>query len=239
MGVQILELAVILPTYNESRNIRNLILAIERLSIDSLILVIDDSSPDGTQDIVRGLQRDFDNIMLVVRPCRMGLGTAIRDGFRILASLVERPAYVVTMDADFSHDPADIPGLLKCAMRGYDIVVGSRYVKGGAIIGWPPIRMVISRVANRLARMLIRLQVRDFTSGFRCYSMRYIILALPRLRSRGFEIQVETLRLAQLFGVRVAEVPITFVNRRLGRSKLSVKEVINFLTYLVRAIFMH
>ncbi|MEM1515877.1 MAG: polyprenol monophosphomannose synthase [Candidatus Bathyarchaeia archaeon] len=236
--MRILELAVILPTYNESRNIRDLILAIERLKFDSLILVIDDSSPDGTQDIIRGLQRDFNNIMLVVRSCKMGLGTAIRDGFRILVSLADRPAYVITMDADFSHDPADMPRLLQYAMRGYGVVVGSRYVEGGAIVGWPPIRVVISKIANRLARALIRLPVRDFTSGFRCYSMRYILLALPRLRSRGFEIQVETLRLAQLLGVRMAEAPITFVNRKLGRSKLGVKEIISFLAYLMRAIFM-
>ncbi|MEM1551008.1 MAG: polyprenol monophosphomannose synthase, partial [Candidatus Bathyarchaeia archaeon] len=232
------DLAVILPTYNESKNIRDLILAIERLKMDSLILVIDDSSPDGTQDIVRGLQKGFDNIMLVVRPCKMGLGTAIRDGFRILASLADRPAYIVTMDADFSHNPADILRLLQCAMRGYGVVVGSRYVEGGAVIGWSLSRIIISRVANRLAKVLIRLPVRDFTSGFRCYSMEYVLGVLSRLRSRGFEIQIETLRLAQLLGVRVAEAPITFVNRKLGRSKLSMREVVSFLLYLMRALFI-
>lgn len=233
-----MDLAVILPTYNESRNIRDLILAIERLNVASLILVIDDSSPDGTQDVVRGLQKGFGNVMLVVRPCKMGLGTAIRDGFKILASLVDRPAYVVTMDADFSHNPADIPRLLQYAVKGFDVVVGSRYVEGGGIVGWSPLRVIVSGVANSLARVLIRLPVKDFTSGFRCYSMRYVLWALPRLRSRGFEIQVETLRLAQLFGARIAEMPITFVNRKLGKSKLNLREIIGFLNYVMKASFI-
>ncbi|MCX8171460.1 MAG: polyprenol monophosphomannose synthase, partial [Candidatus Bathyarchaeota archaeon] len=197
-----MDLAVILPTYNESENIRDLILAIEGLKIKPLILVIDDSSPDGTGEIVKDLQKEFGNIMLVVRPCKLGLGSAIIKGFRILASLPRKPEYVITMDADFSHDPNDIPRLLQHAKKSYDLVVGSRYVRGGAIKGWSPIRVIISRTANKMAKTLIRLPVNDFTSGFRCYSMRYIIKALPRLKSRRFEIQIETLKLAQMLGMR-------------------------------------
>jgi len=229
-----LESAIILPTYNESENIRDLILAIERLNINSLILVIDDSSPDGTQEIVKKLQMEFNNIMLITRPRKMGLGTAIRDGFKILASLPEKPEYVITMDADFSHNPKDIPRLLQHAKEGYDIVIGSRYIRGGAIKGWTPTRIIISRIANRIARSLIGLPVNDFTSGFRCYSIKYILKALPDLKSRRFEIQIETLKLAQLLKMRVAETPIVFENRKRGRSKLTIKEVINFLIHAIK-----
>ena len=226
--------AIILPTYNESENIRDLILAIEDLNINPLILVIDDSSPDGTQEIVRELQGEFSNIMLVVRQRKMGLGTAIREGFRILASLPEKPEYVITMDADFSHNPRDIPRLIECAIKGYDVVVGSRYVEGGAIKGWGPTRIIISRIANKIAKALIKLPVNDFTSGFRCYSMRYIREAAPKLKSQRFEIQIESLKQAQLLGMRVTEIPITFENRKKGKSKLTLKEVINFLVYAIK-----
>lgn len=209
---------------------------IEGLNINPLILVVDDSSPDGTQEIVRRLEEKFENIMLVVRPRKMGLGTAIRDGFKILASIENPPKYVVTMDADFSHDPRYIPRLLECARNGYDIVVGSRYMSGGAIKGWSPMRVIASRIANWITKALIRLPVNDFTSGFRCYSMRYILRAMPNLKSQRFEIQIETLKQAQLLGLRVAEIPISFENRKRGRSKLTVKEIINFLLYSVRLI---
>jgi dolichol-phosphate mannosyltransferase len=235
--VRTLSLAIILPTYNESENIRDLILAIEELNIEPkpLILVIDDSSPDGTQDIVKNLQKDFNNIMLVVRPCKMGLGTAIREGFKILDSLPNKPKYVITMDADFSHNPKDIPRFLRRAGEGYDIVVGSRYISGGGIRGWTATRIIISGIANRIAKMAIRLPVRDFTSGFRCYSIKYILRAAPKLKSQRFEIQIETLRQAQLMGMKVTEIPITFKNRKRGKSKLTIKEVTNFLFYIIKA----
>ena len=229
-----MSLAIILPTYNESENIRDLILAIEGLNINPLILVIDDSSQDGTQEIVRALQREFNNIMLVVRPRKMGLGTAIREGFRILASLPEKPEYVITMDADFSHNPRDIPRIIEYAMKGYDVVVGSRYIRGGAIKGWGSTRIIISRIANKIAKALIKLPVNDFTSGFRCYSMRYIQKAVPKLKSQRFEIQVELLKQAQLLGMKVTEIPITFENRKRGRSKLTLKEIINFLIFAIK-----
>lgn len=229
-----METAVILPTYNESENIRNLILAIEELNINPLLLVIDDSSPDGTQEIVKKLQMEFSNIILIVRPRKMGLGTAIRDGFKILVSLSEKPKYVITMDADFSHNPKDIPRLLECAKEGYDIVIGSRYIRGGAIKGWTPTRIIISRIANRIAKSLIGLPVNDFTSGFRCYSTKYILKALPKLKSQRFEIQIETLKLAQLLKMKVVETPIIFENRKRGKSKLTIKEVVNFLLHAIK-----
>ena len=233
-----LKFAVLIPTYNESENIEDLILVINGLGLNPLILVVDDSSPDGTSEIVRRLQKKFKNIMLVVRPGKMGLGTAIKDGFKILSSMPNRPNYVIVMDADFSHDPRDIPRFLQYAEKGYDIVVGSRYIKGGEIRGWPPSRIIISKIANKIAKTFIRLPVNDFTSGFRCYSIRYILKATPNLKSRRFEIQIETLKKAQQLGMKVTEIPITFKDRKKGKSKLTIKEIINFLFYTMKSPFL-
>jgi dolichol-phosphate mannosyltransferase len=234
-----LESAIILPTYNESENIRDLILAIEGLNVNPLILVIDDSSPDGTREIVKGLQRKFSNIMLIVRPRKMGLGTAIREGFKFLMSLPIKPKYVVTMDADFSHDPKDVPRLLERAREGYDIVVGSRYIKGGEITGWTFSRIITSKMANKMARATIRLPISDFTSGFRCYSADYIQKALPNLQSKTFEIQIETLKEAKLLNMKVTEIPIKFVNRKKGKSKLSTREIIDFSIFIAKSLNPH
>lgn len=232
-----MEAAIILPTYNESENIRDLILAIEELNIDSLILVIDDSSPDGTQEIVRGLQKEFENIMLIVRPRKMGLGTAITDGFKTILSLPDKPEYVITMDADFSHNPKDIPRLIQHAKEGYDIVVGSRYIKGGEIVGWTPTRIIISGIANRMAKAILRIPINDLTSGFRCYSIKYITEAAQKLKSKRFEIQIETLKLARDLKMKATETPIKFVNRKKGKSKLTIKEILNFIEFIVKSVF--
>jgi len=232
-----LKSAVLIPTYNESENIEDLIITIKRLDPSFLILVIDDSSPDGTSEIVKKLQKKFKNIMLIVRPGKMGLGTAIRDGFKFLSSLANRPDHVIVMDADFSHNPNDIPRFLKYAEKGYDIIVGSRYIKGGEIKGWPSSRIIISKIANKIAKTFIRLPVNDFTSGFRCYSMKYILKTTPNLKSQRFEIQIETLKQAQRLKMKVTEIPITFINRKKGKSKLTVREIINFLFYVFRSLF--
>ncbi|MBS7634653.1 polyprenol monophosphomannose synthase [Candidatus Bathyarchaeota archaeon] len=231
-----MELAIILPTYNESENIESLILAIENLNIDLNILVIDDSSPDGTSEIVRRLQKRFSNVMLIVRQCKMGLGTAIRDGFKFLMSLHVKPKYIVTMDADFSHDPKDVPRLLEHAKEGYDVVVGSRYMKGGKIAGWGFSRRVTSKMANKMAKAAIRLPISDFTSGFRCYSIDYVQKALPNLRSKTFEIQIETLKRAKLLNMKVAEIPILFINRKKGKSKLSAREIRDFSIFIMKSL---
>ena len=232
-----LKSAVLIPTYNESENIEDLIITIKRLDPSFLILVIDDSSPDGTSEIVKKLQKKFKNIMLIVRPGKMGLGTAIRDGFKFLSSLANRPDHVIVMDADFSHNPNDIPRFLKYAEKGYDIIVGSRYIRGGEIKGWPSSRIIISKIANKIAKTFIRLPVNDFTSGFRCYSMKYILKTAPNLKSQRFEIQIETLKQAQRLKMKVTEIPITFINRKKGKSKLTVREIINFLFYVFRSLF--
>jgi len=225
---------ILLPTYCEACNIENLIHTIENLEIKSKIIVIDDSSPDGTGKIVEKLQKEYSNIILLTRPNKAGLGTAITYGFRFILSQENSPSYVITMDADYSHDPKDIRRLVEKAEEGYDIVVGSRYCLGGEIKGWPLTRLAISRVANKITAKLVALPINDFTSGFRCYSAAYIKKILPSLHSQTYEIQIETLRQACFKKARIAEIPITFTNRKKGKSKLTKNEILGFLLYILK-----
>ena len=226
--------AVMLPTYCEADNIESLIREIKNLKPDSLIAVIDDSSHDGTADIVRRLQEEHDNILVLTRPAKLGLGTAITDGFRLILSLRKPPDYIITMDADYSHNPQAIPGLLSAAQKGYDLVIGSRYTEGSRIVGWHTIRWLISRVANFIASTMVGLQIRDCTSGFRCYSKNYVRKVIGYLHSQTYEIQIETVKQAWTRGFKVKEIPITFENRKKGKSKLTRVEFQGFLSYIMK-----
>jgi len=230
-----MSVAVILPTYSEAENIESLIQEIEELKLDLLIAVVDDSSPDGTAEVVKKLQQKYSNIHLISRPEKLGLGTAITTGFQWMMHLKKQPSHIVTMDADYSHCPQDIPRLIQAAKRGYDLVIGSRYCQGGRIIGSHLRRRLISRLANFIAAATISMVVHDYTSGFRCYSKDYVKTVLPNLHSETYEIQIETLKQARLRGFDIKEIPITFVNRKRGKSKLSATEAQAFLTYIVRA----
>jgi len=229
--------AIILPTYNEAENIENLIRTIESLRLNSMIVVIDDSSPDGTADIVKNLQQTCKNIVLLSRPSKMGLGTAIRDGFSFLLQLPKQPEYIIAMDADFSHNPHDIPRLLQHAQKGYDLVVGSRYCEKGKVKGWKLSRLLISKIGNRITSTLIKLPIKDFTSGFRCYSKEYICKTLQKLHTQTYEIQIETLRQARLQNLKVDEIPIVFENRRKGKSKLTLTEITSFSKYILKIVW--
>ena len=229
--------AIILPTFCEAENIVDIVHAIEDLKLNSAVLVVDDSSPDETQNIVGKLREEYKNILLLKRPHKMGLGTAITDGFRFLLSLPEPPSYIITMDADFSHSPQDIPRLLKLAEKGSDLVIGSRYCKEGEVKGWQLARLLISKVANKITGKIINLQLSDFTSGFRCYSKGYIKKALPKLHSETYEIQIETLRQAKLQNSKISEIPIVFENRKKGRSKLSLTEIAAFSKYILKVLW--
>jgi dolichol-phosphate mannosyltransferase len=232
------EVGFILPTYGEADNISKLIDDIENLKMDVSILVIDDSSPDGTAEIVREKQRKYSNVLLCVRPQKTGLGTAITDGFKIFLSAQNPPKYVFTMDADYSHNPQDIPQLLT-TMKECDcgIVIGSRYVKGGKIAGWPVTRKVISKIANFIARVSLGLKLHDCTSGFRCYSTKFLKETVDDLHSHTYEIQIETVRQAVSRKFNVKETPILFVNRKRGKSKLSFTEVKSYLSYAFKVVW--
>jgi len=230
------DVGIISPTYCEAENIGGLIQTIEGLNLNSVLLVIDDSSPDATRGLVEELNEKYGNILLLTRPRKMGLGTAIRDGFELLLSQPNPPKYIITMDADYSHNPYDIPRLLDFAKNGYDLVVGSRYCEGGAAKGWTVFRRITSMVANRLAGSLIQLRVNDFTNGFRCYSKRCVQTVLPKLHSQTYEIQIETIRQAKLHNLKVGEIPITFENRKKGKSKLTISEIVAFSNYIIKVL---
>jgi len=227
--------AVVLPTYCEVENIESLIREIQELKLNLLITVVDDSSPDGTAEIVKKLQKEYNNVLLFVRPQKLGLGTAIITAFRSILSLENQPNYIVTMDADYSHNPQDIPRLIHAARSGCGLVIGSRYCKGGNIVGWHFMRRLISRIANIIAPIIIGTKIHDCTSGMRCYSKSFVKAVLPNLHSQTYEIQIETIKQAQLRGFCVKEIPITFENRKRGKSKLSKVEFQAFLSYVIKA----
>ena len=228
------EIGIILPTYREGQNIEKLVHEIEGLNLDASILVIDDSSPDGTADIVRELQTKYNNILLNIRPQKAGLGTAITDGFRTFLSLKSPPRYIVTMDADFSHNPKDIPRVISAAMDQKGLVIGSRYCRGGGAVNWSVFRLVISRMANFISSFLIGAKIRDYTSGLRCYSTGLVGAIINDLHSQTYEIQIETIRQACRKRFTVKEIPMIFVNRKKGKSKLSQNEIIEFLSYVLK-----
>ncbi len=229
------QVGVILPTYREADNIGRLIDDIENLHLDTSILVIDDSSPDKTAELVEEKQRQFNNISLLVRPKKSGLGSAITDGFKTFLASENIPQYIVTMDADYSHNPEALPQLLETMDEDCGIVIGSRYVKGGKIKGWPLTRKIVSRAANFYAKASLGLKPRDCTSGYRCYSTRFLKEAITALHSQTYEIQIETVRQAALHKYSVKETPILFVNRKRGKSKLTWTEIKSYISYTVKA----
>jgi dolichol-phosphate mannosyltransferase len=215
---------VVVPTYNERGNLPVLVAELLRHPIVR-VLVVDDSSPDGTGEIADGLARDHPGrIEVMHRTGRRGLGRAYVDGF---TKAIGEPVDVVCqMDADLSHDPRQIPDLIGAAADA-DVVIGSRYVPGGAIVNWPRRREILSRFANVYVRAVTRLRIRDCTSGYRCWRRDALArLPLARFISDGYSFQIETLYNASRRGCRIVEVPITFVERREGESKVSRRVLI-------------
>jgi dolichol-phosphate mannosyltransferase len=228
-------IAVLLPTYCEAENIGSLIREIQKLNLDIIITVVDDSSPDGTSTIVKQLQKRSSKIYFISREKKLGLGTAIVAGFNFFMDLDEPPDYIITMDSDYSHNPNDIVRLVNSAEAGNDLVIGSRYVKGGAMKNWPLKRKIISRGANTIAALITGRRTKDCTSGFRCYSRGFVEKVLPTLHCTTYEIQIETVRQAKWNQFKIKEIPITFVDRKKGKSKLSKDEISAFLRYTAKS----
>jgi dolichol-phosphate mannosyltransferase len=210
---------VIVPTYNERANLPIVTEGLMRHA-DVRLLVVDDHSPDGTGVIADALAHQYPGrIDVMHRTGRRGLGRSYVDGFR--DALAGSADVICQMDADLSHDPAQLPALV-AATAGADLVIGSRYVANGAIVNWPLRRLFLSRFANRYIRTVTRLRARDCTSGYRCWRRATMAtLPLDRISSDGYSFLVETLFMAARCGARIDEVPITFVERRRGESKLS------------------
>lgn len=214
---------VIIPTYNEKENIENIIRAVSGLEHGFHILIIDDGSPDGTAAIVKRLMADefAGRLFLVERKGKLGLGTAYIAGFKW--ALERDYEYIFEMDADFSHDPNDVPRLYAaCAEGGADVAVGSRYVTGVNVVNWPMGRVLMSYYASKYVRFVTGIPVCDTTAGFKCYRRRVLeTIDLDAIRFKGYAFQIEMKFTAYKLGFKVAEVPVIFVNRQLGTSKMS------------------
>jgi dolichol-phosphate mannosyltransferase len=214
---------VIIPTYNERENIENIIRAVLGLEKAFNILVIDDGSPDGTADIVKGLMTDEfkDRLFIIERKGKLGLGTAYITGFKW--AVAERYDYIFEMDADFSHNPDDLPRLYEaCAKEGNDVAIGSRYVSGVNVVNWPMGRVLMSYYASMYVRFITGLKIRDTTAGFKCYRRRVLeTIDLDKIRFKGYAFQIEMKFTAFKCGFKIKEVPVIFINRRLGTSKMN------------------
>lgn len=216
-----MEKIVIIPTYNEKENIETIVAAIMALNQDFHILVIDDSSPDGTADIVRSLQKKYEGLFLEERQGKQGLGTAYIHGFKWA---VERGyGFIFEMDADFSHNPADLPRLYHaCKHEGADLAIGSRYVKNGGVRNWPWDRIALSRGGSLYTRLITWMPISDPTAGFMCYKKEVLeTINLDQIRFVGYAFQIEMKFAAWKLGFRLKEVPILFEDRKHGESKMS------------------
>jgi len=215
---------VIIPTYNEKENIEQIITEIFELPKDFDVLIIDDGSPDGTAEIVQQLQIQYERqLHLIQRPGKLGLGTAYLRGFDF--AIEHQYDYIFEMDADFSHAPKDLLRLLEaCEQDGFDLAIGSRYATGVNVVNWPMGRVLISFFASRYVRFVTGMPINDATAGFKCYRRRVLeIIDLNRIKFIGYAFQIEMKFKTWKYGFKIKEVPIIFINREKGESKMSTR----------------
>ncbi|MDP8229255.1 MAG: polyprenol monophosphomannose synthase [Candidatus Electryoneaceae bacterium] len=210
---------MIIPTYNERENVADVIQKVMGQPLNAEILVIDDNSPDGTADIVTDLCRDNSQLHLIQRPRKLGLGTAYIEGFKY--ALKHHFDYIFEMDADLSHDPNELPNFI-LAMERADLVIGSRYINGVNVVNWPLRRLLLSYFASAYTRFVTGVPIRDTTSGFKCFRRDVLKkIDLDKVRAGGYAFQVEMNWLVWTHGFRIREIPIIFVDRTVGQSKMS------------------
>jgi len=227
-----LSVCVIIPTYNEKGNIVDLVHQILALPLDIRVLIVDDNSPDGTGEIADELADQNDNVSVIHRPAKLGLGTAYMAGFK--QGLADGAERLITMDADFSHHPSYIPNLVALA-DNYHITIGSRYIPEGGVQNWDLRRRFLSWGANALARAALNLKAHDCTAGFRCYHRDVLIsIELDHIFSNGYSFLVEMLFKCQRRGFTVGEIPIIFANRTRGKSKISQREIYKAMYTVIR-----
>lgn len=236
------DVLVIIPTYNEIENISNILNAVMRLDDGFDVLVIDDASPDGTQDAVRAKMEQYPGrVFMETRSGKLGLGTAYIHGFRW--GLDRGYSFIIEMDADFSHNPEDLPRLYhECKDRGADVCIGSRYISGVNVVNWPMGRVLMSYFASVYVRAITRMPLRDSTAGFVCYRSQVLRdLNLDRIRFKGYAFQIEMKFKSWWKKFNVVEIPIVFVNRQLGVSKMNSsifgEAIFGVISLKMRSIF--
>jgi dolichol-phosphate mannosyltransferase len=213
---------IVIPTYNEKENIERIIRKVFSLEKDYDLLIIEDNSPDGTAGIVRGLQEEFQGrLFMIERKGKLGLGTAYITGFKW--ALQQDYGYVFEMDADFSHNPDDLIRLYNaCSIQGADLAIGSRYITGVNVVNWPMGRVLMSYYASAYVRLITRMKVRDTTAGFKCYTRKVLqTINLDGIHFMGYAFQIEMKFTAWKHGFHIIEVPIIFMDRAEGASKMS------------------
>ncbi len=223
-----------MPTFNESQNLEKVVSGVRHLGHD--VLVVDDASPDGTGQVADRLAANDAGVRVLHRPRKLGLGSAYEDGFRI--GLADGSALFVEMDADGSHLVQDLESIVDAARGCRGLAIGSRYVRGGKIVGWPPHRWLLSWGANLYCRMLLGLRTRDCTSGYRCYTRDLLLqVDLDKVMSQGYSFQIEMVHRTKRLGFPIVEVPIRFEDRVAGASKVSRGEVRRALWTVLRLSF--
>jgi len=225
------EVLVVLPTYNESENIKPVVAGVRGLGHD--VLIVDDASPDRTGEISDAIAASDSGVRVLHRPRKMGLGSAYQDAFRL--GLAEGSRLFVEMDADGSHRPENLDSIVAAARSSGGLAIGSRYIPGGEIVGWSKRRRLLSWAANVYCRVLLGLKTRDCTSGFRCYTQNLLSrIGLDEVVSQGYSFQIEMVHRARQKGYAVVEVPIRFEERRAGTSKVSRGEIRRALWTVLR-----
>ncbi len=233
------KITVVIPTYNEKDNIKDVIGQVLGLKIKGLnIIIVDDNSPDGTGNIADKLSKKHKELGVIHRKGKQGIGTAYLAGFE--KALKEDADYIISMDADLSHNPKDIPGLICKAKQGYDLVIGSRYVKGGKIEDWNFKRKFLSWSANLVTRLLLSLPIRDCTAGYKCYSRSFIeSLDFEKISSIGYAFQVEMVYNVKNNGFTYIEIPIVFTDRLNGHSKVDFREIANSAKSIFKLAYLY
>ncbi len=227
-----MDIRVIIPTYNEKENLTDLVTQILALPINAQVIIVDDHSPDGTGEIADSLAAQEPRVSVIHRDGKLGLGTAYIAGFK--KGLSEGSDRLITMDADFSHDPSYIPALVALA-DSYHITIGSRYIPQGGVVNWEWQRRFLSWSANHFARTVLGLKAQDCTAGFRCYRREVLLsIELDQIFSNGYSFLVEMLFKCQRQGYTVGEIPIIFANRQRGESKISQQEIYKAMSTVMR-----
>ena len=234
-----MKLAIVIPTYNEAETISSLIKELfEKIKqiVEKLdILIIDDSSPDGTADIVRELGEKYEKVTVIQRPKKMGLGAAYKEGFRYVLEKLDSEL-VVQMDADHSHQPSEIPNMLE-KIKNFDFLIASRHVEGSNVIGWGIGRKATHSIAGTIARICAKIEIKDSTSGFRMFKKKTLEkIDFEKIRSDGFAFQIEVLHQLKQLGMNGLEVPTIFINRTEGSSKMGSSEMMQFITMCINYI---